>query len=589
MLAVMTGDVISAYYNDSDTGSGPRQIEINVPTRPAYTILTGSPGFQFANETRLNFRGPFNSFIRYDLPFEFPYFGQIEKSVRVFANGMLFFELPPFTGCTDAASLPRFRGIAPLWMELRTNGVAQPNEDVYVSRTPDSITFRWAGETDAFLPGVMPEPINFATTLWRDGRIQFHYGPGNKNLTNGFPLTGCGVSTPTVGISPGTETFSQTSIFHLGRGSLENAPSVMFVPPFNHSSIPVGILETPSGGQVVKGILSGRGVSYDTQTFVTRIDVMIDGKLRSRTTPSFPRPDFCQQQNVPGCPFVGFNFNLDVEALALAPGEHTIQLRATNANGAFQTFPETPVAFTIEPGPSQLPAGAIEFPTAGAELSDVVTIRGWTHAGELRVIGVDILVDGVTYGRAQYGLPRNDICDGLNPRPVNCTNVGFQFTLNTATQFPPLSNGTHRIQIRVQDEALRTTVLPETPVEITVNNRPNTAPKGVLVVPVENGRLSGSISLYGYAWDTDGRIVAVQLLVNGEIRATLSYGASRPSECAGLPDVMACPAIGFEGEFDTHGVPNGPAVLGIRLFDERGAATIIPGTARNGMNVFIQN
>jgi hypothetical protein len=161
--------------------------------------------------------------------------------------------------------------------------------------------------------------------------------------------------------------------------------------------------------------------------------------------------------------------------------------------------------------------------------------------------------------------------------------------LNTTTQAPPLSNGPHRLQIRVQDETLRMTVLPEIPLEITVNNRPNTAPKGVLVVPAENDRLSGAISLYGYAWDTEGRIVAVQLLVIGEIRAMLPYGAARPSECSALPDVAACPAIGFEGEFDTRGVPNGPAVLGIRLVDERGASTIIPRTVRDGMNVFIQN
>ena len=434
-----------------------------------------------------------------------------------------------------------------------------------------------------------PRPVNFATTLFRDGRIQFHYGGGNQNLVNGFPFSGCSVSAPTVGISPGTETYSQTVLTHFAQPSLENAPTVQWTPPFGHSSIPEAVLESPASGQTVQGVLNVRGVAFDNEVPVSRIDVLIDGVWRARTFVNTVRADFCEQRRVPGCPLVGFNVNLDLAALRLPTGEHTIQLRATNANGAFFTFPETPVGFVVEAGQSRLPFGAIEAPGDGEEVSGTaVVVRGWAAANDLRIVAVDVIVDGITFGRATYGQSRTDICNGLNPRPLNCPAIGFIFPLNTRTGIP-LSNGTHALQVRVQDETGRLTLIPETPVSIAVNNEANAPPIGVLVSPVHNERLSGITAIYGHAYDPDGRVTQVQLLVNGEIRDTVPYGRPRPEECAALTDVTACPNVGFEMALDTRRLNNGPNVLGIRLVDDRGAAVIIPGTLRGGINVFIDN
>jgi hypothetical protein len=369
---------------------------------------------------------------------------------------------------------------------------------------------------------------------------------------------------------------------------LENAPTITFFPPFGHSSIPEGILESPAPNETVAGVMTVRGVAFDTNVPVIRADILIDGVLRARTFPGAPRPDFCSSRQVRGCPNVGFNISLNLETLGIAPGAHTVQVRASNANGAFVTFPESPSSFTVEPGQSRLPFGAIEEPAAGAELEDFVIIRGWAAANDLRVAAVDILIDGVTYGRATYGITRNDICNSLNPRPLNCPLVGFQFLLDTLGSIP-LTNGQHRLQARIQDETGRLTLIPAEPVIITVNNEINELPKGVLTAPAPNERLSGVIAIYGHAWDPDGRILQVQLVVNGEAREVISYGRPRPTECAALPGVAACPNIGFEMAFDTRRLNNGPNVIGIRLIDSDGASVIIPSTLRNGMNVIITN
>jgi hypothetical protein len=222
-------------------------------------------------------------------------------------------------------------------------------------------------------------------------------------------------------------------------------------------------------------------------------------------------------------------------------------------------------------------------------LTGNLTFRGWAAADGLRVLAVDVLIDGVNYGRAQYGLPRNDVCQTLGFTSPNCPNIGFTFSLNSVTGAIPLPNGEHLVQLRIQDETGRFTLVPETPLSFRVDNEANTPPTGVLVTPRRNERVSGTVHIYGYAWDPDGSVRTVQLLVDGIARAVLPYGEPRPSECEALPNVTACPNIGFWFEWNSRTVLNGPHVIGIRLIDDRGRATIIPQDAESGQTVIVAN
>lgn len=582
-LSVMPGSIISAYYNDLRAESGSRLVEISVPMQAPYVRTTRAPGFEYHNEQPLNLRAGTGTFQYVDLPFPFPFYGRNYSGLQVHANGLLAFDLPVPAACIDAALFRNMTGIAPFYMNIRTNGIAQPNQNVYVGRpSEDAITFRWVGET-AVLPGfgVNAEPVNFGVTLFSDGRIEMAYGSGNRNLAFPAPVNtalNCSVS-PVIGIANGLSNMLVTE--YIGRSSLENAPRILFEPPSGAGSAPEVELEVPNATDSYEGILTGRATIWDQNHLVSSVYVLVDGTLRGQAG----RTGACVGQTRPNCGVYGFNYNF--EGLNLSPGTHQLMLRAVNSRGGIT---DRQVTFTVAAsGQSRLPRVAIESPAADEEVSGNLMIRGYALAENLRVAGVDVLIDGITYGRAQYGVPRPEICSAAGITAPNCPAAGFQFSVNSATGAYPLPNGEHVLQVRIQDETGRFTLYPEDGVKFRVNNALNQPPTGVLVTPTHGQTVSGTILVYGYAYDPDGRIAAVQLLVDGAVRATLPYGEARTSECTALPEVAACPNIGFWHQWNTNTVLNGPHVLGIRLVDDRGRAVVVPQNAVNGLTLIVQN
>ena len=162
--------------------------------------------------TAQNWRADDASWI-YHLPFPFSFFHQTYDSVHVSSNGFLDFTSSTPSSANSTSALINRIMIAPLWEDLITNGLSQPDEDIYI-HTPssDSICFRWAGES--YETGT---PINVEVILYRDGRIQFNYGPGNDGLS------------PTVGISGGDGEKYDIGKYD-GWSQLAGAASVMFSP-----------------------------------------------------------------------------------------------------------------------------------------------------------------------------------------------------------------------------------------------------------------------------------------------------------------------------------------------------------------------
>ena len=479
-INVIPGDGISVYYVDADTGSGASKLVTeSAAFTPDYALTGLAPRYTFTGERDISFLSGGQT--RIEIPFSFPFYDKTYRTMNIHLNGLLSFGLPhnySFSGCTDAASLSGYAGIAPLWGNY--SYPSNNTQGIFVSYpTPKSMTIRWALETfTAFGSG---KPVNFAVTLTDEGLIQYQYGTGNVDIGQALTASGCGPA-PVIGISQGRDVRALTVLL----STLQNF-AIQFAPPFNSPSLPVVIIESPLANDKVKSIMTLTGIAYDPKAALSRVDILIDGVNRGRATLAVSRPDYCTADNVPGCPRVGFTATLDLKALGVKPGSHSLALRATNSRGGYQQFPELPIPFEMEAGDVRLPYGKLEGPLEGAEVSGTVTVTGYAFADDLRVVLVDTLIDGVTYGPTTYNIARTDICNALAaPRPLNCPAPGFRYQFNSTTVSPALPNGKHFLQIRVRDELGRYTLMPETPVSFTLTNDPLEKPVGVLQTPQTN-------------------------------------------------------------------------------------------------------
>lgn len=588
-LDMLPGDFITAFYTDEDTGKGAaRQISFSAPTTVDYSAVLTPASFKFTDETGLRLNSATGG-LRVGLPFDFPFFNKKYREAIVYANGLITFDRPMQQACRDLFALATTPAIAPMWMDMRTNGRAQPNEDVYRSVRPNSVTFRWAGETRPASPFQQPEPVNFAATLYDDGKIVYDYGSGNRNLGTGV-TPGCG-ATPSVAISDGSEAFVEYIATHNGAGAAENFPTITWQPPLSNLGGPLVQLESPAEGDVISDVLTVRGIAYDVDGTVglRRVDVIVDGIPMDPAAIGQSRTDFCATQQVPGCPGVGFLERISIDLLGLKPGKHTLEVQAMNRRGVLNRYPSKPVNFTIQAPQSSPAEGAIENITDGMAFTPNQLIRGYAYSPTLRVVGVDILVDGITYGRALYGSARPDICNALPaPRPPSCPNVGFTFGLSVADSPVLLPNGTHQLQVRTVDEAGRYTLIPATPLKFTISvNR--TAPKGEMTTPRQNDKVSGTLVISGYAYSPGAKISRVLILLDGAGAINAAYGTPRAAACANLPDAGACPNIGFDAAFDSRRLSNGPHTVGALLFDDQGGVTQVPVITADGLNIIVQN
>jgi hypothetical protein len=133
------------------------------------------------------------------------------------------------------------------------------------------------------------------------------------------------------------------------------------------------------------------------------------------------------------------------------------------------------------------------------------------------------------------------------------------------------------------------TTLPDTPVAFTVKNGPQQSPIGAITSPQLNARLTGTVTVAGYAYSPGGQITSAILVVDGVLLRSAAYGAARADICASLPDVTACPNIGFTVTLDTTTLSNGPHVLGVRITNSQGLSILVPALDSAGMNVVVDN
>lgn len=155
----------------------------------------------------------------------------------------------------------------------------------------------------------------------------------------------------------------------------------------------------------------------------------------------------------PDSPRAGFLFTMDVGALlalGVRPGHHSLKVRVGDQEQTFADIPNTagiPVFFACAQDQQDFPSfGFIDSPRDLAYLKGEVTFFGWALDEDGGVQTVEIYVDGLLMGLAQYGLIRTDV-EAAYPFIFNSELSGWRFTIDTTK----LSDARHRLTVRVRD------------------------------------------------------------------------------------------------------------------------------------------
>jgi len=234
---------------------------------------------------------------------------------------------------------------------------------------------------------------------------------------------------------------------------------------------------------------------------------------------------------------------------------------SANTSGSFRVAHITILGqqITVTQNGPTVPTVHIDSPAQGATISGTVTVSGWainndTMAGT-PIGSVHVLVDRTAVGTATYGVSRPDVCAAYPGRP-SCPNVGYTYSLNTATLTP----GSHTLTVTATDSASP----PDTgsaSVTVFVGSAAAVMPSVFIDSPAPGATVSGVVTVEGWAIDNASTvgtaISSVQVLVDGTAVGTANYGVNRPDVCAAFPGRPGCPDVGFTYSLNTAALTAG--------------------------------
>jgi hypothetical protein len=245
----------------------------------------------------------------------------------------------------------------------------------------------------------------------------------------GCPNVGFTYQLNTTSLNPGTHTITAVAT-DLNPTPLTASYSVTVTVP--QVAPPTVVIDSLASGATVTGVVTVSGWAIDPATPIGGVQVKIDGIAVGTAAYGSVRADICASHpGSPGCPSVGFTYQLNTAALP--PGNHTLTVVATNTDPIpLSTSFSIPITIVSVP-----PTVFID----GTNVSgNTATINGWAIDSTTPISAIQIQVDGNSIGNATYGYVRNDVCVVYPGRP-SCPNVGFSIQFNTAAY----AHGPHTI------------------------------------------------------------------------------------------------------------------------------------------------
>ncbi len=333
----------------------------------------------------------------------------------------------------------------------------------------------------------------------------------------------CCVVTPGSAITPSNPAVpgELITVNAAGLGLLSNSVTVVAGQPYNGpqpNSVSNGVIATMNGttAEVANaGLATGAIGIYQVQLIVP-----------STLSANAATPFYIAQNS-----YVSNIVTIPVGAATLVPTS---------------SAPPNPMAASIDaPGP-QSP------PYSGSAL-----FGGWALDNNAYISSVNVFVDGVLYGSADYGGNRPDACAAY-PSSPNCQSgsVGWDYVLDTTS----LADGMHRFQITANGtDGLHFTLSASFS---TANPNPNNPTKLYIDQP---GTLSnpfqGVASFSGWAVNLNAAIASVSVSIDGSFIGTATYGTPRADVCVVYPGAPGCPNLGWSILVDTSKVSNGAHTL----------------------------
>jgi hypothetical protein len=329
---------------------------------------------------------------------------------------------------------------------------------------------------------------------------------------------------------------------------------------------PTIFIDSLAPAATVSGVVTVSGWAIDNTTTIGtaigNVQVIVDGAIVGAAIYGTGRPDVCAVfPGRPGCPNVGFTYQLNTASLSA--GTHTLTVVATDtdsppASGSYS------ISIKVSSAQAPPPTVFIDSLAPNATVSGVVTVSGWAIDNTTTIGSVQILVDGAVIGAATYGSGRADVCAAYPGRP-GCPNVGFAYQLNTAA----LSPGTHTLGVVATDTS-SPPVSGSYSISIKVSSA-QTPPVVYIDSLAPGATVSGTVTVSGWAIDnttTIGTAISsVQVQVDGVAVGNAVYGTARSDVCAVYPGRPGCPNVGFAYQLNTGALSAGTHTLGVIATD----------------------
>ncbi|MBV8569065.1 MAG: hypothetical protein JO319_00495 [Acidobacteriaceae bacterium] len=381
----------------------------------------------------------------------------------------------------------------------------------------------------------------------------------------GCPNVGWSLVLDTTRLSNGTHTLDVTAT-----GTRHATQSQQFTVSNTTPGNPVtAFIDTPGPlTSIVQGVVQFKGWAISNDAKITTVSLAIDGVPKGVGNYGSPRPDACAAFPQAVCPNGDVGWTLTFDTNQLADGQHTLVVTAavTDSNGNLVEQGSASSSFTVANWTTADPIRiSIDVPNGSDSFSGTAAFGGWAIDSLAAISTISVAIDGTPYGTAMYGAARTDVCAVYSGSP-GCPNVGWNFGIDTTL----LADGMHTLQITATSAGGQSSAMTQS---FQVSNSGTDSVKVNIDNPSAGGSLTGIVSIYGWALDTNRMpIQSVQVLVDGAPNGSGTYGFSRPDVCQLYPSGGGCPNVGWNYTLDTTTFANGLHTLQVRATGVNGTA-----------------